>query len=430
MSIEPNSNHYNKDNTTKTETEEEVKNIETDDDNDDEFENKEEIVNKDNIISKEIFRARMIKLFIIVIIIFIVILLVGYLISSFSNKKRSYSDIEEIMVDAAKSYFNDNKTKLPLKNRSVYISSKTLENSKYMKSLDRYIKNENCSGKVVVKNISNSYDYTAYLDCGDNYKTRELYKEIIKKNNIVSNGYGLYHINNEYVYRGLYVNNYVAFKDKEDILWRIVKVLANNEIVLIKDVPSKDSYIWDERYNSKMEDSSGINVYKNSTVSTHLDKLYKSKYTDDNHEDYILYGNEEIFLTKKIKSKLKEFNSCVGVRSESDTSKDGSTECKTIFKTKMSLLSTYDFMNASIDPGCSMTTSPECQNYNYLSYERGYWLANGKAEDSSKVYCVLSGYIDKRVAGNDSYIRPVVHLNDSVMIEKGKGSKDNPYIIR
>ncbi len=433
MSMDPNSNHIDKDQITKKEEEEkeeELKDVPGYEDEDDDLEITTSNSNTVSTTSKEQFRVKMVKLFIIVIIVFLVIMLIGFIFSKLSRKEYSYSDVEEVMVESAKSYFSDNKSKLPSKNNSVFISDDTLSNSKYMKPLDKYLKNDSCTGKVVVKNSSNSYDYTAYLDCGSNYKTRELYKEIVKKDNIVTSGYGLYKLNNEYVYRGLYVDNYVAFKEKEDILWRIVKVTNNNEVVLIKDLATSNSYIWDERYNSSTEYDTGINVYKNSSMSTHLDKLYASKYKDKNNEDYMDYSDEELFLNKNIKSKLKKFNACVGTRTENDTSKDGSSDCSVKYETKMAMLSVYDYLNASIDPGCTTTVSPECQNYNYLVLNESYWLINGKAEDSSKVYFISSGSIDDKEASNDSHVRPVIHLNNTVMIESGKGTKAKPYIIR
>ena len=96
----------------------------------------------------------------------------------------------------------------------------------------------------------------------------------------------------------------------------------------------------------------------------------------------------------------------------------------------MSLLSVYDYLNASIDPGCTKSISPECQNYNYLSEEDSFWLANGVSTDSSKLYYVSAGSIDVDNAYSNNYIRTVIHLNDNVMIESGKGTKSNPYIIR
>ena len=430
MSMEPNSNHVDKDKITQKEEKDEMKDIPGYEEDDDNYANSNNDNNSSiNITSKEEFRVKMIKLFLIAIILVVVIILIGYFVTGSSNKNYSYSELEDEMIEATKSYFNENKSKLPSTNQSVYITNETLANNGYMKTIDKYIKNETCTGKVVVKNISNSYDYTAYLDCGDNYKTRELYNEIVNKDKIVTSGYGLYNINGNYVYRGQYVDNYVKFKEN-DIVWRILKVINGSEVVLVSDSITNSSYAWDNRYNSSMENETGINVYKNSSISTHLDRLYDGKFATSDDEDYAEYINEEVYFDKNIKSKLKKYNACVGTRAEEETTKDGSTECQIQYETKMSLLSVYDFLNASIDPGCTKTISPECQNYNYLAEEDSFWLAYGVSKDSSKVYYVSAGSIDVDNAYSNNYIRAVIHLNDNVMIEKGKGTKSNPYIIR
>ena len=127
---------------------------------------------------------------------------------------------------------------------------------------------------------------------------------------------------------------------------------------------------------------------------------------------------------------LIKYNACVGTRAENDTSKDGSSECSVKYETKIAMLSVYDYLNASIDPGCTTTISPECQNYNYLKTNNSFWFINGTAEDSSKVYFQSLGSVKKLEASNNSHIRPVIHLNNNVMIESGKGTKVKPYIIR
>lgn len=431
MSIEPNRNHVDKDKITQKEEKEEIKDIPGyEDEDEDVYANSNDDRNSFmRTTSKEEFRVKMLKLFLIAIIAVVVLILISYFITGSSNKNYSYSNLEDEMIKATKSYFNENKSKLPSTNQSVYITNETLTNNGYMKSIDKYIKNETCTGKVVVKNVSNSYDYTAYLDCGDSYKTRELYNEIVNKDKIVTSGYGLYNINGNYIYRGKYVDNYVKFKEN-DIMWRILKVINGSEVVLVSDSTTKNSYEWDNRYNSSKEYETGINVYENSSISTHLDRLYDGKFATSNDDDYTEYINEKVYFNKSIKSKLKKYKACVGTRAEEETAKDGSAECQIQYETKMSLLPVYDFLNASIDPGCTKTISPECQNYNYLAEETSFWLANGVSTDSSKVYYVSMGIIDSSNAYSNKDIRTVIHLNDNVMIEKGKGTKSNPYIIR
>ncbi len=375
------------------------------------------------------FRSKMIKMFGIVIMALIVVLIVGFLISLFTKKNYTYAELEDVMKNASIKYFKDNKSKLPKdESEIVEIDSNILVNNKYMKSLDKYLKDDSCTGKVSVEKIDNkSYSYTPKITCKD-YTTTKFSDEITKSSNVVTSGFGIYNINNEYVYRGSEVNNYVRFSDSEKI-WRVVKVTSNNEIVLISDDKTKNIFRWDEKYNNEYEDNYGINIYKNSYISTILKKLYSNTLNAD-EDDF--YSNEEAdILTKEEKTKIVEFNACVGKRAESDISKDGSVECQTIEKTKMSLLSTYDFLNASLDLNCNSTIKPDCQNYNYLISDYNYWLANGSSENSSKVYRVTSyGYIQSSYANFESYVRVVIHLSENTMLVKGKGTKSNPYVIR
>ena len=337
------------------------------------------------------------------------------------------------MKQAAVSYFVDYPKILPkTTDESIEATTTILVENKKMKELDYYLKDQNCKGNVTVDKVSNKeYTYTPYLKCGNDYETTTFYDAIKNKKNLVTSGYGLYLYNDEYIYRGSNVNNYVKFSDSERI-FRIVKVTKNNEVVLIQENASENEFPWDDRYNKIYENNSGINDYRNSKISDILDYYYKGKIgreVEDKH-NYYEYTQEEKFLTKEDKAKTVEFKSCVGKRSESDTSRDGSTDCSTTYDTKIGLLPVYDFLNASIDPNCTTTTSPSCQNYNYISEGSSTWFANGDSEESDLAYMLYLGYVGSTEASETNYIRPIIHLSDKVMLEKGKGTQNNPYIIR
>ena len=97
----------------------------------------------------------------------------------------------------------------------------------------------------------------------------------------------------------------------------------------------------------------------------------------------------------------------------------------------MSLLSVYDFVNASLDPNCVATLKEDCQNYNYLAAEYNYWLANGSLERNNKVYQSLTpGYIVTKFADTESALRLVIHLKKEINIDKGTGTEKDPYVVR
>ena len=102
------------------------------------------------------------------------IVLILFIFSSMGGKK-SYSDVEDIMIKAATKYYRANENLLPKTTGGVVeVSAKKLANLNYMNDVSRYIKKSSCSGKVVVENNDDNYIYVPYLDCGDTYKTTEL----------------------------------------------------------------------------------------------------------------------------------------------------------------------------------------------------------------------------------------------------------------
>ena len=376
--------------------------------------------------------ARLFRLLIILIVFIIIIVGTLYFVSNLKlSKKYSYPDVEEIMSNAASQYFKSHKKELPSRiGESVQIGENVLVSGGYMKELSSYIKDSSCSGKVVVKLVdTKDYRYNAYLSCGDNYKTRKLAEVLLSDGKVDKNGYGLYKMNNEYVYRGKDVKNYIRFNDSED-LWRIVKIAKNGEIVLIRNKNSVNRYYWDTRYNSSDDYNSGINDYSKSEIATTVDRLFKGDYSDDIDSDYDFAG-ERLYLTARERKKLIKFDSCVGKRSDTDTSRDGSVECSEKVNGKAGLLPVYDFMNASLDEGCLNTLSKSCQNYNYLVNVSNFWLSNGSQNNSFGVYYIsIEDYISVKKANNSNYVRLVVHLDSDSMISKGKGTEKSPYIIK
>ena len=368
---------------------------------------------------KEKLRKKMIKMMVIITIGVVALLVILLLCSLLLNQDHSYRDIENILKDAAISYFDQNKESLPsTESQLVEIESSILIQNGNMKDLSEYTKEGVvCTGKVVVQKSGDEYLYTPYLDCGENYSTQELYQVITDASNIVQTGYGLYAYNNSYVYRGETVNNYVEL---ENGLWRIVKVTSDNNVVLIKEEPIGMSYPWDDRYNSNVGYNLGINNYSNSRIKEYLESYY-----DGDEEEKILSADD--------KSKIVSYNVCTGKRTEADSTNDNSIECQSAENTqKLGLLTVSDYINASMDSNCTTATSRACQNYNYLAIDTSWWLGTAVNEETnSEVFMVNSnGTVESTSASNYAYIRPVVYLNSRVLYASGKGTEENPYKIR
>ncbi len=370
-------------------------------------------------------KSKMIKYAIFIIIGVCALLLVLFLASMFFSPKKSYEQVEEIMKNAAKNYYSEHKTRLPSDNtKNAGIEVSTLVSGEYMDELSEYLgEDTKCnSGRVTVEKINNKFVYTPYLHCGSEYETSELYKKVIDDKNIVVNGDGLYFMNNEYVYRGTNVKNYVLL---DNAFWRIVKVDSNNEILLIRDnIENTLPAVWDDRFNSLKNYKSGVNDFTISRLRDTLKKYYKS--------DKKVYYGEGKFISDTTKEHLVPFDLCYGKRASDYVANNNSAECGQKLNNQMiGLLTLSDYLNASTDSECISPLAKNCQNYNYLKISDSWWLITADSSNTSSVYYVGSnGVVQESDAIIISSIRPTVKLSNRTMFKSGKGTEKNPYIIR
>ncbi len=363
-------------------------------------------------------KKKLMKVMLIVLGFLVFLLIVILIISVVSNGNKSYEEIEKELKNAAIEYYKVQSGLLPREEgETVTVKAKTLADAGFMKPLSELRKNESCSGRVEVTKIKDNIVYTPYLDCGDNYTTKELYKAILEQG-IVTTGAGLYDMNGEKVYRGDDVNNYVSL-DKQ--VFRIVKVTSDNKILLIlNEIDSTMSSYYDDRYNPIKQFNSGFNDYKISRIYTYLDNLYNGK-------------GEIQLLSDNDKEKLTPFNLCIGKRTPTEIVNNNTVECSDVLENQMiGLLTVSDYINASLDTNCKATTDKSCQNYNYLELKNiDWWLVTGNSLNNYESYIVkMSGYIDETTTSSYKKIRPVIMLNNNVMIKSGDGSVSNPFILK
>ena len=363
-------------------------------------------------------KKKLMKVMLIVLGFLVFLLIVILIISVVSNGNKSYEEIEKELKNAAIEYYKVQSGLLPREEgETVTVKAKTLADAGFMKPLSELRKNESCSGRVEVTKIKDNIVYTPYLDCGDNYTTKELYKAILEQG-IVTTGAGLYDMNGEKVYRGDDVNNYVSL-DKQ--VFRIVKVTSDNKILLIlNEIDSTMSSYYDDRYNPIKQFNSGFNDYKISRIYTYLDNLYNGK-------------GEIQLLSDNDKEKLTPFNLCIGKRTPTEIVNNNTVECSDVLENQMiGLLTVSDYINASLDTNCKATTNKSCQNYNYLELKNiDWWLVTGNSLNNYESYIVkMSGYIDETTTSSYKKIRPVIMLNNNVMIKSGDGSVSNPFILK
>ncbi len=364
-------------------------------------------------------KKKLIRMMGLILIIVVILILFLFLITSLGSGKKTYEEIEEIMVTAAEGYFNDHKENLPKKDGGTQtIDVAVLVSEGRMKELSKYTDSV-CTGSVKVEKSGSTYLYVPNLNCGDSYATVTLVNKVKEDNDTVSSGYGLYNKNGYYVFRGERVNNYVQL---DNSLWRIVKISSGNELVLVKSEGLGTPVPWDDRYNQETNYNAGINNYSSSRIKEKLEELYITS------EESVV----KTLLSAKDKSRLVSYDVCSGKRGTTESGVEQAIECREITRDqKMGLLTVSDFMNASIDPECTNPSSLNCQNYNYLVADYSWWLVTAASTNSHDAYMVEANNGIKTTNTNlYARLRPVIHLNSEVRYKSGSGTEEDPYIVK
>jgi len=352
------------------------------------------------------------------LILIIVVLFGGAFLYNKFFYTRSYEEVENILVNASKDYFSKFPNELPTQlNENVIMTESDLVSAEVMKEISEYLHDENvsCDGSVTVTNINGEYRYVPNLVCGEKHKTKTFVDYIENNVPILADGNmvgGLYRVNNELVYRGENLNNYLNFSGS---LYQIVKISDGYPVIIYADEEKLERVIWDNRYNVDKESSTGINNYSISIMREYLEELYDGE-TIVSEEDKLMIASHSLL---------------VGKRSEEDTDKTGALERASVIDNQfIGLLPLYDFLNASLDSNCTSSSSPSCMNYNYLAQtDYSWWTMTADSVKTHRAFRI-SGSSYLSTVSNDSYIRPVFYLAKDALYVKGDGSYENPYVLK
>ena len=324
------------------------------------------------------------------------------------GRKITYEELEIKMIEATHNYYKDNEAELPKEEGSeVSITLEMLIEREYLKPLEDLVEGS-CSGNVVLKNNGGRYATYPTLTCGTEYSTSKLYPILIS--NIVTSGDGLYEYENEYVYRGEYVNNTVSFGNT---LWRVVSINKQGNIRLVKADSESRVYRFDDRYNNESQKSTGISVFATSRLRESLDTYYtviEKGFTEDDLGHLIAH------------------DVCVSARSRDNLAIDKNVDCSEVYKNQhISVPYVSEYFRASIDPNCTAIDKDICTNYNYFSNEVGNVLtANRNTANTYEVYTTNYTPVEARLS---STISLVVELDQKEVFSGGSGTKADPYVL-
>lgn len=207
----------------------------------------------------------------------------------------------------------------------------------------------------------------------DDGKKIVLLSDIIKEKVTTTND-GLYNEENNFIFKGNKVNNYIQYAN---MLFRIVKVNKDNSIDIVLDEPINYlSYDLEETnyYESNLRKYLNEDFYNN--ISSNL--LIKSPYCIDSIKD-----------PNKI-------------------------TCNNIKVDAVKLLSVSDYLNSKKD------------GISYLTNEGTSWLLNNNTES---VYSLTNGNLSYSKPNEIHQVKPVITLNNLISYKEGDGSQENPYTI-
>ena len=144
------------------EFEEEIEEETVEEEDDDEEDEEESKSSKNK--GQDDFKKFILKLAFIVIGGIVLLFIVLSIATAFTKGNYSYEKIEEIMTNAAKSYFADNPESLPKKETQIVeIEASTLALAGKMKDLSEYTKKGvTCTGKVSVSKSGEEYIYAIF----------------------------------------------------------------------------------------------------------------------------------------------------------------------------------------------------------------------------------------------------------------------------
>lgn len=353
-----------------------------------------------------------------IILLPIIVIIILAIVQGCSNSKITPEKYEEKMILAAEKYIK-NKDKEPKKEGEIFtVKLSKLIDGEYIKSTEDLLEDDSCKGSVTVRkngstiedNKGGFLNYTVNLEC-KNYKTNSLMKALM--NDIVTEGSGLYQKDNEYIFKGDEVNNYITFFNK---LYRIVSIDESGIVKLLRAESESIDRYWDIKYNIDTESSSGKNIYKDSDILKILLELY-------NDPKKISESAKEHIISKDV---------CIGARDINNLSINDTSECSSLLENQVvSLLNVGDFASASLDADCKDITSKSCRNYNYMkNLFLDSWTMTAVSNNTYEVYYIYNGVVKYQPANKYSSYSVVIYIDGDEIIESGNGSEKDPYVIK
>ena len=268
-------------------------------------------------------------------------------------------------------------------------------------------------------------------------------------------------------YYGSNPNNYVSFNNE---LWRIIGVFGNN-VKLVRS-ESLGSLSWDSS-ESSVNNGWGVNEWSQADLQVYLNKMYyggtsvtcyngknKKEVTcptntlDETSKgliDYYTWNTGAPNYNKLYNSTTKTLDTVEFYKAERGTvngkicRSGGNCNDTVIRKTEwtgyIALPYVTDYAYASSENDCNTkidkSSSYKCKNNNWMHYgstrnDVMWVLSPGASSGNANLVWLVSGdgSTSDSSASNPFSAFPTIYLKSNILIESGKGTSDNPYILK
>ena len=264
-------------------------------------------------------------------------------------------------------------------------------------------------------------------------------------------------------YYGSNPNNYVIFNNE---LWRIIGVFENNVKLIRKD--SLGNLVWDTS-ESSVNHGWGVNEWSQSALKNYLNTMYYGGtsvtcYNGQNNQTTTCPTNT---LDETAKSLIDNHTWNTGAPNyntlyDSTTNSYDTVEfykaergtvngkictsgdyCNdTVTRTTewtgyIGLPYVTDYAYASSENDCNtkidQSTTYKCKNNNWMSKNILYWTLSPDVDSGNSHFVWRVFSAGAVLGGNAAYVGPVfpaIYLKSNILIESGKGTSSDPYILK
>ena len=412
----------------------------------------------------------------VVLLVTIFLLVVPKVNTMINNKKKNaYNSLISTVKDAAQAYvyLNVNIVDDAIESQGYYeVSIRTLQENELLENkLENPLTGKNIPSTSIVKIIKNNEEYIYKFSLDYQYLLEHIIDLYSSEETRISNGLKKDNTPDQNIrYYGSDPNNYVSFNNE---LWRIIGVFGNNVKLVRKD--SLGELSWDSS-DSTINSGNGINqwgestyedgsLYEGADLQVYLNKMYYGGtsvtcYNGKNNQtttcptgtidetsksliDYHIWNTGAIEYntrTDTLAFYSAERGTTNGKICTSGTYCNDTVTRTTEWTGYIGLPYVTDWAYASSESVCETNMQKQdssnayiCKNNNWMQRSKlaYYFSPYAHGTFAGNAWSVSgAGYANRTYAASSRAVAPSIYLKSNVIIESGKGTSTDPYILK